>query len=33
MEVIVDAVPARITEGEVTGVLKRHYGTWNPPLF
>jgi methylmalonyl-CoA mutase N-terminal domain/subunit len=33
MEVIVDAVPARITEGEITGVLKRHYGTWNPPLF
>ena len=23
----------RITEGEITGVLKRHYGTWNPPLF
>jgi methylmalonyl-CoA mutase N-terminal domain/subunit len=33
MDVIVDAVPARITEGEITGVLKRHYGTWNPPLF
>jgi methylmalonyl-CoA mutase N-terminal domain/subunit len=33
MEVIVDAVPARITEGEITAVLKRNYGTWNPPLF
>lgn len=33
MEVIVDAVPSRITEGEISGVLKRNYGTWNPPIF
>ncbi len=33
MEIIVDAVTADITEGEITGILKKHYGVWNPPLF
>ena len=32
MEVVVEAVKAYVTEGEVTKVLKRYYGTWNPPL-
>jgi len=33
MEVVVKAVKAYVTEGEVTKGLKRFYGTWNPPLF
>jgi methylmalonyl-CoA mutase N-terminal domain/subunit len=33
MEVVVEGVKAHVTEGEVTKVLKRYYGTWNPPLF
>lgn len=33
MEVVVEAVACDITEGEVTDVLKKHYGVWNPPLF
>lgn len=33
MEVMVEAVEARITEGEISGVLKASYGTWEPPLF
>lgn len=33
MEVVVEAVKAYVTEGEVTKVLKGSYGTWNPPLF
>ena len=33
MEVVVEAVKAHVTEGEVTKMLKRFYGTWNPPLF
>jgi methylmalonyl-CoA mutase N-terminal domain/subunit len=33
MEVVVEAVKAYVTEGEVTKMLKRYYGTWNPPLF
>jgi methylmalonyl-CoA mutase N-terminal domain/subunit len=33
MEVVVEAVKAYVTEGEVTKILKRFYGTWNPPLF
>jgi len=33
MEVVVEAVKAYVTEGEVTRVLKRYYGVWNPPLF
>ena len=33
MEVVVEGVKAYVTEGEVTKVLKRYYGTWNPPLF
>lgn len=33
MEVIVEAVQAFVTEGEITSVLKSNYGTWNPPLF
>jgi methylmalonyl-CoA mutase N-terminal domain/subunit len=33
MEVMVESVKARITEGEITNVLKKCSGTWNPPLF
>lgn len=33
MDVIVDAVQSDVTEGEITGVLKESYGTWDPPLF
>jgi methylmalonyl-CoA mutase N-terminal domain/subunit len=33
MEVVVEAVKAYVTEGEVTKILKGSYGTWNPPLF
>ncbi len=33
MEVIVEAVQANITEGEITGKLREKYGTWDPPLF
>jgi len=33
MEVMVEAVKARATEGELAGVLKKHYGVWDPPLF
>jgi len=33
MEVIVDSVKARVSEGEITEVLKKSFGVWNPPLF
>lgn len=33
MEVIVDCVKERVTEGEISAVLKSHFGTWHPPLF
>ena len=33
MEVIVDAAKTYVTEGEISGALKKSYGTWNPPLF
>ncbi len=33
MEVMVEAVKARTTEGELAGVLKKHFGVWDPPLF
>jgi methylmalonyl-CoA mutase N-terminal domain/subunit len=33
MEVVVEAVKAYVTEGEVTKILKGYYGTWNLPLF
>ncbi|MEW6616118.1 MAG: methylmalonyl-CoA mutase family protein [Thermodesulfobacteriota bacterium] len=33
MEVIVDCVKERVTEGEISAVLKSHFGTWYPPLF
>lgn len=33
MEVNVDAVTAYVTEGEITKILKDHYGVWDPPLF
>jgi methylmalonyl-CoA mutase N-terminal domain/subunit len=33
MEVLVEAVRSRVTEGEITSVLKKHYGTWEVPLF
>jgi len=33
MEILVRGVPARVSEGEVTRVLKQCCGTWNPPLF
>lgn len=33
MDVIVESVKARVSEGEVTAELKKCWGTWNPPLF
>lgn len=33
MEVLVDAVEERITEGEISTVLKERFGTWHLPLF
>ena len=33
MEVIVEAVKAYVTEGEISQTLRRSYGTWDPPLF
>ncbi|UCF57527.1 MAG: methylmalonyl-CoA mutase [Deltaproteobacteria bacterium] len=33
MKVIVESVKAYVTEGEISGALKRSYGTWDPPLF
>ena len=33
MDVIVESVKSRITEGEISHTLKEHYGTWNAPLF
>ena len=33
MEVIVQSVKSRVTQGEISHVLKGSYGTWDPPLF
>jgi methylmalonyl-CoA mutase N-terminal domain/subunit len=33
MELLVEGVKSYVTEGEVSGVLKQHYGVWDPPLF
>ena len=33
MDVIVESVKSRITEGEISHALKARYGTWNAPLF
>ena len=33
MEVLVEGVKSFVTEGEITAVLKDHFGIWNPPLF
>jgi len=33
MEIIVEAVKTRVTQGEISHVLKGSYGTWDPPLF
>jgi methylmalonyl-CoA mutase N-terminal domain/subunit len=33
MELLVDGVKSYVTEGEISGVLKKHYGVWDPPLF
>ncbi|MEJ2719294.1 MAG: methylmalonyl-CoA mutase family protein [Deltaproteobacteria bacterium] len=33
MEVIVESVKARVSEGEITRVLRQCFGTWNPPIF
>ena len=33
MDVIVESVKSRITEGEISHALKERYGTWNAPLF
>lgn len=33
MEVIVDCVKERVTQGEISAVLKSHFGAWHPPLF
>ncbi|MBW1800254.1 MAG: methylmalonyl-CoA mutase [Deltaproteobacteria bacterium] len=33
MEVIVDVVDSRVTEGEISQAIKKVYGTWEIPLF
>lgn len=33
MEIIIESVKARITEGEISDTLKGSYGTWEAPLF
>ena len=33
MEVMVDSVKERITQGEISHVLRTQFGTWYPPLF
>lgn len=33
MDVVVESVKARVSEGEITNTLKKCSGTWNPPLF
>lgn len=33
MEIIVNCVKERVTEGEISAVLKSHFGIWHPPLF
>jgi methylmalonyl-CoA mutase N-terminal domain/subunit len=33
MPVIMDAVKAPLTQGEISAVLREVYGTWTPPLF
>jgi methylmalonyl-CoA mutase N-terminal domain/subunit len=33
MELVVEGAKSHITEGEVSGILKKVYGVWNPPLF
>ena len=33
MGVMLEAVKAFTTEGELAGILKKQYGVWNPPLF
>jgi methylmalonyl-CoA mutase N-terminal domain/subunit len=33
MEVIVEAVKDRLTEGEISSVLREQFGIWHPPLF
>ncbi|MCF8143438.1 MAG: methylmalonyl-CoA mutase [Deltaproteobacteria bacterium] len=33
MEVIVNSVKAKVTQGEISNTLKKFYGTWNSPIF
>lgn len=33
MDFLVKGVKSCVTEGEISGVLKKHFGVWNPPLF
>lgn len=33
MEIIVESVKARVTQGEISHAIKGSYGTWDPPLF
>ena len=33
MEVIVNSVKAKVTQGEISNTLKKYYGTWNCPIF
>jgi methylmalonyl-CoA mutase N-terminal domain/subunit len=33
MDVIVDRVESLVTEGEISGAIKKVYGTWETPLF
>jgi len=33
MEVIVNSVKAKVTQGEISNTLKKFYGTWNCPIF
>lgn len=33
MKIVVESVKSRVSEGEITEVLKKCCGTWNPPVF
>ena len=33
MELLVGAVKAPLTEGEISKAMKRVWGVWDPPLF
>jgi len=33
MDVIVNSVKAKVTQGEISSTLKKYYGTWSSPIF